>query len=184
MARAPRLTSVFRRLGTSQPRISATVDLPEASASPSIATEASGCTSSPSGYRGQGEGRDGHQATRGRDQPEGPSDEPTPPGVVVFRPARKRASSTTSYPRFLRQLSPNVECLVQPDPVTGKWPPLRPSAVAEPLHPRRPVDRSKRQPSSTAYADWLRDSVPAVEEVRNEPGAQEPPGADYEEAAE
>jgi hypothetical protein len=90
----------------------------------------------------------------------------------------------THYPRFVRPLSPKTECLVQPDPVTGKWPRLRPSAVAEPLHPRRPVDRSKRQPSRTAYADWLRDSAPVVEEALNEAVAQEPPGADYEEAAE
>jgi hypothetical protein len=49
---------------------------------------------------------------------------------------------------------------------------------------RRAVDWRDKQPSRTAYADWLRDSAPAVEEVRSEPGAQEPPGADYEEAAE
>jgi hypothetical protein len=86
-----------------------------------------------------------------------------PPGIVVFQPAKTPKAGPVSYPRFIRQLSPNEAMLVPPDPVTGRWPRLHPGAVAEPVRVRRTIDWANRQPSKSAFRDWLRDSEPDVE---------------------
>jgi hypothetical protein len=80
------------------------------------------------------------------------------------------------HPRFIRQLSPDLERLVLPDPVTGRWPRLDPDAVAEPTRGRRAVAWSDRPPARTAYAGWLRDSAPI-----GEPASAPPAGANWAE---
>jgi hypothetical protein len=69
----------------------------------------------------------------------------------------------SEFPRYLRPLSPKAERLVLPDPVTGRWPRLHTGAVAEPVRVRRAVVWSNRQPSKSAYADWVRGSEPLAE---------------------
>lgn len=132
---------------------------------PENSPEARQRVSTPPGYHRQGQERDGQPATRSAGNlailaaPGTPS---APPGVVIFKPVPKRAPSDSSvtYPRFVRQLSPNEAMLVLPDPETGRWPRLRAEAVTEPARVRRPIDWSQRLPSKTAYADYLRDSEP------------------------
>jgi hypothetical protein len=169
MARPARLTSVLRRRrGTIQPQNSATLDAPRAATRAAIAPEAPGCVPTPSGYHDSGEGRTPHQAARARRNPAGLAREEasgggkpgSPPGIVVFQPPPKRAAS---YPRFVRQLSPNEDRLIQPDPITGKWPRLRAELIATPSGARWPIDWATRQPSKRAFSAWLRDSAPLTE---------------------
>jgi hypothetical protein len=121
---------------------------------PESSPEAPGCGSSPSDYGGLGQGRDAHSAAPGSGLPA------KPPGVVVFQPQRKHPPERgpVTYPRYLRQLAPNEDRLVLPDPETGRYPRLPAESVAEPARTRRPVDWGSRPPSKTAFANWLRES--------------------------
>lgn len=161
-ARQPNSIIGRRARGTHSPQLASTFGSKAGSMSEPIAPEAPGGVSSPSGYHGQGKGRDGHQATRSAENPQGLSAEPTPPGVIVFRPPPKRPQGLVTYPRFVRQLSPDIERLILPDPTTGEWPRLNPAAVAEPAGGRRAVDWTGRPPSRNAYAAWVRESAPTV----------------------
>jgi hypothetical protein len=137
--------------------------LPEGSASASAPPEAPGRISTPSGHHRSGEGQVGQPTARAGGNPGRLASTATPaepPGLIVFKPP---AAPRTDYPRWVRQLSPNEDRLVQPDLETGKWPRLNPSAVAEPTGARRMVDWSNRPPSRSAYANWLRDSAPLPE---------------------
>jgi hypothetical protein len=134
---------------------------------PENSPEARQRVSTPPGYHRQGQERDGQPATRSAGSPAiltAPGTPPGPPGVVVFQPPTKRPPDRgpVTYPRFIRQLAPDIDRLVLPDPETGRWPRLHPGAVAEPVRARRSIDWSNRQPSKSAYADWVRDSEPLV----------------------
>jgi hypothetical protein len=182
MARAPRLTSVFRRRSTTQPQPASPSAIFKGDARAAIPVEALGRVSARLGHGDGSETRNPHQATRAAGNQTGLSGEPAPPGIVIFLPAQKAYSGPTTYPRFIRQLSPNVERLVQPDPITGKWPRLpnlshaevdaRDPSTREPglreWELRRTVDWGNRPPSRTAFADWLAASTPVIEEAYTE----------------
>jgi hypothetical protein len=139
-----------------------TRSLQQSSTSPSAAlVEASGSVSRARSYDDATLPRGSYQASRGDGNGSILSVPVTPPGSVVFRPA---APASSPYPRFIRQLSPNEALVVHPDE-DGRWPRLRPDAIAEPIGGRHAVAWNDRQPSKTAYANWLRDSAP-IQQLR------------------
>jgi hypothetical protein len=156
--------SIIGRRGTQSPQPASDF----ASTGPALGAEAPGALSDRSGYpTNLGRPRDGHQAARAGENSQHPTgglpSEPDPPGIVVFRPLPPkrptRARGPVTYPRFVRQVSPDPDQQVQPDPETGKWPRL--PTTATPSWARRPVTWGEdRPPMRNAFEAWLRESAP------------------------
>jgi hypothetical protein len=206
MARPARIGTLVghRDRGTKQARSSTTSSPQSATATGYGAAERPGCISGAFGHHGPAKGEKTiRRPAEGEMLAIQPRPEPAaePPGVLVYKPPPKRAQPAATYPRFIRQLSPNVERLVQPDPITGKWPRLpnlshaevdaRDPSTREPglreWELRCTVDWGDRPPSRTAFADWLAASTPAIEEAYAEKAEREAAARasrPFEEAAE
>lgn len=108
------------------------------------------------------------------------------------------------YPVFVRQLSPDVERLVQPDLVTGRWPQLpnlSPAKIEEKERAeylavtghrlsrepglrewelRKPIAWKDKPPSRSAFNGYLTDSRAAVEEALEEQAERKETAAEPE----